>query len=234
MHSGEGYASLMTPERYAEFDELRKRCVHKGYAVAHTFVPVVRRGAPRPILFVGRATRGWDDDKVSTLSGSHGAAEQLLNGVEKGRNSWPFFSQALQIAAEASEGHEPLPLAWTNLAKIGHPRTNPGVRLLRAQSDLCIKQLQYEIAKINPRAVVLMVGSYGEALLKAVFGIEGWKQDVLTEDRVASKLCDGVPVIWTNHPQTPSGRGHRKASREMVLRIIGGDWTSADWTCVHA
>jgi len=234
MQSGGRYASLMMPERYAEFDELRKRCVHEGYAVAHTFVPVMRRGALRPILFVGRATRGWDEDDVATFEGAHAAADRLVTDVENGNCKSPFFSQVRQIAMGAQKGSEPLPIAWSNLAKIGHPKSNPGSRLLCAQWDMCIKQLRHEIAEINPRAVVLMVGSYGEALLKAVFGTDGWKQDVPTEDRVASKLCDGVPVIWTNHPQTPSGRGHRKASREMVLRIIGGDWTGADWTCVRA
>jgi len=226
---GQTFEAIMTAERYAEFAALRQSYEHEGYTVAHTFVPVARRGVCRPILFVGRATRGWSEDEVATFEGAHAVAERLLIGVEAGKHKWPFFWQTLQIATGVTREEEPPPIAWSNLVKIGVPAGNPSAALVQAQRELCAEQLRHEIAQIKPRAVVLMVRNYGQEILEDVFGAEGWMQDLPTEDRVASKLCGELPVIWTNHPQAPGGKGYRKSSCELALRIIGGDWSGADW-----
>lgn len=188
--------------------------------VAQVFVPVgpaeeASGAASLRVLFVGRATRGFDEEALSSYEGAARRAEELVMQVyvpdgtaPQPSDFWRFARNVLRAALdslrEAGSSRFSDHLGWSNLAKIGDTKGNATPLSLSVQRELCHEALRSEIAVMNPHAMVLATGKYAEEeVLAPVFGSQGWKWEQTGRAEWRWKAADPLcPLVFrTEHPQ---------------------------------
>ena len=213
---------LVDRDMYDRLRALRDGMPEQGVSnVAHVFVPVGPVGdafGASPalrVLFVVRATRGFDEERVSTYEGAAARAAELVTetylsdeGSPAQSDFWRFARNVLGAALDGSgsQGGDRLAdhVGWSNLAKIGNTKGNATPDSLSIQKGLCREALRLEMAAIKPQAVVLTTGDYAEEeVLLPVFGMDGWTEE--RTGRAAWRWKAGEPfcplVVRTHHPQ---------------------------------
>jgi len=204
---------------------------------AQVFVPVGTpfpdRRLPMPrILYVGKATRGFEEADLGDFCGAvAGACKVIDEWLLPGRSAfWQFIRAVLeQLAAQCNQPAEAKLLehfGWSNLAKIGDLDGNPDSGSLRIQKDLCLEALAAEIAAFQPTAVVLATTNYAqEEVVFPLFGRDDWRFDTPDRDRVAYKQHSRFGlVVWTNHPQ-----GMRPSGTRAIVQKFVADLTIKHW-----
>ena len=187
---------LMTATQHEALRSLRGEIMRSMPTAAHVFVPVcgdLTKATPFRLLFVGRATRGYQEPDLATFIGARDRAEEIVRTHLTQRKSpfWQFINGVLRGVLQerglsVADADIPDFMGWSNLVKIGDANANAPLASLKAQAALCIEQLQREIKQMRPNAVILLTRDYGaDEILYPVFGREDWRQDVVMEDRVA-------------------------------------------------
>jgi hypothetical protein len=139
----------------------------------------------RELMIIGRATNGWGepedgDDTQFTLAEivdpdvRRGFVERTLRSVDEDPliwvNEYGPRSAFWRVARRVAEGlgvageHWYRRVAWSNLYKVGPAEAgNPSDALMQAQQAMCIQLLRHELAVLQPRRVLFMVGCGVEA-----------------------------------------------------------------------
>ncbi len=202
--------------------------------LAHVFVPVgPDEAAPGSsalrVLFIGRATRDFGEERVSTYEGATRATEVVAatympeEGTPPQSDFWRFARNVLRAALDGSgvpkDTRLTNHLGWSNLAKIGDTKGNATPPSLSIQGELCREALRAEMAAMKPHAVVLATGflthRYGEEeVLLPVFGDEGWTQEQAGRAAWRWKSCGTLCplVVRTEHPQGKFDMGDAAAA----------------------
>jgi hypothetical protein len=227
---------------YDKFRALRKQMVGVGIGdLAKVFVPAgaapparPNRMAPR-VLFVGKATNGWNEKRLDSFDGSKRQAEDTLKkwGPRPRKAFWEFSRAVLRQALrscniEADDGELASFSGWSNLVLIGNTGSYgpPKGRALDRQKELCIEALRAEIIRFRPTAVVLMSQAYAmHEIAHPVFGGHDgtWSFDTSQQDSVAWKFHPDLEttVVWTNHPQGMRPPGTRTHTQALVAHLVG-------------
>jgi hypothetical protein len=189
--------------------------------------------APFRILYVGRALQAGKhdpelDDYDRAVSWSKKVIRDRLIARDPPSPYWSFIREIVARSLRAI-GHDPASVeldkivAWSNLAKISDVRYNPYGRQLEAQSGICVELLKAEMALAKPTAIIVTAGDYAERqILSPVFGSERWVYDTADKKQNAAKSTppNGIPVLWTNHPQNMLGEGNLEKSRAFCSAAI--------------
>lgn len=223
------FTALFDEAMYTRLQELRSGIEDP----AEVFVPVgaeVSQGSAAKVrlLFIGKATRDFTEDSLVTFAGARDRAIELLKAMP--RSPSPFFQFArdttrevlLGMGLDASDSLLASHCGWSNLAKIGARTGNSSSQSLARQAPLCISALQAEITAFKPSGIILTNTNFAEhEILRPVFG-EGWHQSRTAMDGVAWKLdeSNGVPVVWTNHPQGMQPAGSRAEAKSLAVKLI--------------
>lgn len=205
--------ALMSVEDYSAFSQLRHTLSEAGVSnIAQTFVPVgpaINDARPR-LLYIGRATRGYDDDDDRVNSFERVIARNV-EIVETMRSAyWAFMRRIIATAGEAA-GHKPdrgpmMSVAWSNLAKLGETKGNPTRLSCRKQQEASNGALRSEIAALQPAAIVLVTGRWQQdVLLDPVFGADGWVPGVSADLRSKIDEPSRALVVHAYHPQGKRG-----------------------------
>jgi len=134
----------------------------------------------RELMVIGRATHGWgepeDGDHTQfTLAEivdpgvRRGFVERTLHSVDEDPLAWvneygprsAFWRVARTVAEglELAGEHWYRRIAWSNLYKVGPAEAgNPSDALMDAQQTVCIQLLGHELATLQPRRVLFLVG----------------------------------------------------------------------------
>jgi hypothetical protein len=185
------------------------------------------------ILYVGKATAGnwW----LSTYLGSRTVKERrqcttdfLEKYVKTGEYSSAFwrFAQVLseRVAATTKSNIEPLQnFVWTNTSKIGVRRGNPTGYVFRAQSELAVESLRFEIKKYRPRLVVFVTGDYAAEVVDAVVrdgGHKTWHEERGRDMFWWREPIGHMPaILWAYHPERKP-LGVLDAWLEQAARLV--------------
>jgi hypothetical protein len=231
--------ALIDPAMYGRFKALRARMLEdKIGKPAKVLVPIgaspATSGRPTPrVLFVGKATSGWTEERLDSFDGSRSRAEDVVRDLlpTGGTAFWQFAREVLRqtlhfCEIEAADAELPSYCGWSNLVKIGETcsgYTPPGDESLRRQKSLCIEALRMEIKRIRPTAVVLTTQDYAKyEIVLPLFGGAMWRFDTPQQDSVAFKFHTGfnTTLIWTNHPQGMRPPGSRARVQSLVADLI--------------
>lgn len=226
---------------YEKFRALRKQMVGDGIGgLAKVFIPVgaaaparLNRTAPR-VLFVGKATSGWNEERLDSFDGSKKQAEDILKewGPRPRKAFWEFSRAVLRQALrscniEADDVELASFSGWSNLVLIGDTGSYspPKGRALDRQKELCIVALRAEIIRFRPTAVVLVSNDYAmHQIAHPVFGGNDgtWSFDTPQQSSVAWKFHPDLEttVVWTNHPQGMRPPGTRARVQERVADVV--------------
>lgn len=192
--------------------------------IAHVFVPVgpdepAFGSDPLRVLFVGRATRGFDEERVSTYEGAVDRGIEIVteeympeDGAPGRSDFWRFARDVLRAALDGVGAQHATRLSdhigWSNLAKVGDTKGNATPESLSIQKGLCQEALRAEIAAMQPHAVVLPTGllshPYAEQeVLYPVFGDDGWTRERAGRAEWRWKRAEPASplVVRTEHPQ---------------------------------
>jgi hypothetical protein len=235
--------ALMSPEKYAEFQSLRTVLSVHSDTVAHVFVPVgpAPESVPIRLLFIGRATRDYSEDRVKTYQGAIARDEEIAHKFLVDRKSplWQFIDDVVEgvrkeIAPSFPRDRRHELSGWSNLAKIGDIHNNPSPEMIKRQASLCILQLRSEMHLMSPHVIIILTRNYAEdEILYPVFGRDNWRWDNQEQDRVAFKKFEldsssRAIVIWTNHPQAMGPRGYRAEATRMTIELAIGALTGKE------
>ena len=233
--------ALIDCDLYDKFRSLRKQMISDGIGdLAKVFVPVgaaaparLNRTAPR-VLFVGKATNGWNEGRLDSFDGSKKLAEDILKdfcGLTNRSAFWQFsravLRQALRSCNIEADNVELASFSgWSNLVLIGNTGSySPPIgRALDRQKELCIEALRSEIVRFRPTAVVLVSQLYAmHEIAHPVFGGDDgtWSFDSPQED-VAYKFHPDLEttVVWANHPQGMRPLGTRARVQTLVADLV--------------
>jgi hypothetical protein len=166
------------------------------------------------VLYVGKATAGkWCLSRYMRLrtlkDRRQCTADFLENYVKTGRYSSAFwrFAQRLSegVAAATKSNIEPLQnLVWTNICKIGVKQGNPSGYVFRAQRELAVESLRFEIKRYRPRLVVFVTGDYGAEIVDAVVcdvGRSTWHKERGRDLFWWHEPIGKMPaILWAYHP----------------------------------
>lgn len=234
--------ALIDRALYDKFRALRKQMVSDGIGdLAKVFVPVgaaatarLNRMAPR-VLFVGKATNGWNEERLDSFDGSRKQAEDILEEwvARPNRSAFWQFSRAVlrQALRSCNIEADDVELAsfsgWSNLVLIGNTGSYspPKGRALDSQKELCIEALRAEIIRFRPTAVVLVSQAYAmHEIAHPVFGGDDgtWSFDTPQQDSVAYKFHPDLEttVVWANHPQGMRPPGTRARVQSLVADLV--------------
>ena len=209
----------MTAESYGAFSKPRDELHNGGVSnIARVFVPVgPGEDDARPcLMFVGRATRDYDDERVATFEGSKSRNLEIIQ--EQHSPFWAFMRRILHTVT-LDMGHDPnegsvMSVAWSNLAKIGDVKGNPTPLSCSIQATSCQEALELEIEALGPAAIVVATGMWQkQTLLDPVFGSDGWSDHVSPPTRSKVNSPSGALVVQTYHPQAKRG------GRDMAMAI---------------
>jgi hypothetical protein len=163
-----------------------------------------------PILLVGQATKGnWFlpefekcRDRGAPIheraeDGRQYSSEFQTDGCyeeHKHSNFWQFHRR-LRRSISA-------PLIWTNLAKIGVQKGNPGWKFVSEQSELAQTTLNAEIAHYKPSLVILVTGRFGRhEVVSNVFDVDRNKEKDSVGIFLSRNAAANSPaILWTEHP----------------------------------
>lgn len=158
-----------------------------------------------PILLVGKATdKDWR--RKQFLSAAGGSTEERVGERRKATQDhldyvsqhqfsafWRFWKRLSDIGS---------PVIWTNLAKIGVMRGNPGHKYLTVQQELARMTLRAEISEYRP-VLVVITGDYAKSeVVLPVFGDRPcWKESSDYEFCWIERSISEPAVLWTDHPE---------------------------------
>jgi hypothetical protein len=239
---------LINRARYQTLLDIRSAMNEKGLTdLASVFVPVGTVAPPDQsfrVLFIGRATRGYDNVKLEYESARDVGEQVVQRHLPKG--TWPFWHFARAVLRQATRvlgvldsraPDDALPqyAGWSNLAKIGVIDGNPTGNILRHQAPVCVQALRDEIRMMKPTAVVVSTGFFAhKEIFIPVFGdLEaGWFQDVPDWDRVAFRRVPALDttVIWTDHPHTLRLNGVASEAAISTASVIVASADRAPWS----
>lgn len=194
--------------------EMESAGVHDLGRVFVPIGPALSDKAPIRLLFVGQAEgpteAPLEADFDQAVEHSIGVVEELADSP-KGffwPAVWRVLDQVLEMSGASVDRHQAV--GWSNLVKIGKAnRERPEGKEISDQADLCIQALQLEIRAFRPDAIILLTTNYAQdKILYPVFGREGFRNNVKSEDQVAVKRHPefGV-VLWANHPRVMRRKG---------------------------
>jgi hypothetical protein len=208
-----------------------------GYAdVASVFSAVGSNdpNAPFRFMFVGQATRGWDDVQAD-YTGNSGASSRVVSEyltltTPKKSVFWGairlVMRQVLMCADLAlTDDNLMSVVGWSNLLKIGLVNRNPRKKndpVVDPQSSICSEALRAELSRMKPTATIMLSGGeFNTDILFGAFGSEGWRGNVTENDRVSVKVHPEFgPILWTDHPRSLRAQGG-KIEREVLGFVAG-------------
>lgn len=167
------------------------------------------------ILYVGKATAGsWYITRFlrsrTVNDRRQCTADFLERYVKTGGYSSAFWRFAHTLSERlATTGHcriQPLQnLVWTNICKIGVRQGNPTGYVVRAQSELAVESLRFEIKIYRPRLVVFVTGDYAAEIVDAVVrdsDRQTWHKERGGDLFWWREPMGNVPaVLWAYHPE---------------------------------
>jgi hypothetical protein len=190
-----------------KFEEMRKADI--DLELAAPFLSVLD-GLQQPtgagsVLLVGKATdKDWRlgdfllASRRSTeerIQERRAATRDHLASERRRQTSafWRFWRSLHEVGS---------PVIWTNLAKIGVTRGNPGHKHLTAQATLACQTLNAEVAEYRPSLIVI-AGDYARfEIVHPVFGGRAaWREPDDFEFCWIERKGPAPAVLWTDHPE---------------------------------
>ena len=156
------------------------------------------------VLFVGKATYGWDDvDDPYDRDSIRQASDNFLNG--EGEYQSAFWDYIEYFGEEISLNCWQNPfkhVAWTNIARIGLANMNPEGDDFEVQRRICRSLLRSEICCLQPNLVVLLTSDYQWKFVVEFFTEINWQYLRCLESKALYGVwMDHIAVVWTSHPQ---------------------------------
>jgi hypothetical protein len=227
---------LITVSQYDRLKKLRADMINANLSdLAHVFVPLGAAPAgievPR-LLFVGKATNGYNEPGLGSFAGSMATNTGLLRTHKLSQ----FLGFIRKITAELlqarglsfDQGAVMRSIGWSNLVKIGVANGNPQGTKLQTQAKLSIEILKAEIARWKPHATIFLTSEYAaDTVLLPAFGDRGtWTQQTAiasgTTEHVWFKTAaeTGCPLIWTLHPQSQPAVHLEEMRAGVIARLL--------------
>lgn len=232
---------LLDRELYDRFVALQARMPQLGVSnLAHVFVPVgatTKETGPGSlrVLFVGRATRCFGEERLSSFEGALKRATEIVTsdylphqGKPKRSDFWRFVRNVLLASLDGLGAPGDARLAdhmgWSNLAKIGDKLGNATPLSISIQQELCREALRAEIAVMRPHAVVILTGGYTEKeVVLPVFGEADWRSEVTGRAKWCWKSAEPLCslIVRTEHPQGKHDMGDAAAAIGARIATAG-------------
>lgn len=155
-----------------------------------------------PILLVGKATdKDWFREQFLSTAKEERVNERRT--VTRNTLTYKYKQQTSAFWRFWKDLHEVgSPVIWTNLAKIGVARGNPGRKHLAVQAELAQTTLRAEIAEYRPSLIVI-AGDYAKR--EIVFPIFGERSNWSEPDDFKFCWIERTPsypaVLWIDHPE---------------------------------